>query len=342
MAHPNKIGWSSYKSWEGPFYGGTQKVPRANEHASWAEKVLHVITTTEGGTYDAVNMYDRCIVTVGAIQWCENGVFGTSDMLGRVAEQRPDLIKFPAPFTKAGGKWRFTLQGVPVTSPGQMQALYLGGSTGLKGQWTAEQKSTAKAWCAAFATVFEDPQAQDIQTLFSASRLEGFVSPTARSILDDGTTGAIQDAVMLVYFSYAANLPAIASAQLQKFAQTTGEAKWSPEWVRGLLHALTYGAQIGIYPGRYNKIRPEIERLTGADLPDFSSDLFAATKAGWAMTVAQIQDALTRAGEEPGPIDGKMGPKTRLATEAFQRKEKLIVDGVVGPQTAKHLLEYLQ
>ncbi len=39
----------------------------------------------------------------------------------------------------------------------------------------------------------------------------------------------------------------------------------------------------------------------------------------------------------PGPIDGQFGPKTQAAVKAFQTREKIEVDGIVGPQTWKYL-----
>ena len=55
----------------------------------------------------------------------------------------------------------------------------------------------------------------------------------------------------------------------------------------------------------------------------------------------QIQQALKNAGLYEGEIDGKIGPKTKKAIEAFQVKNNLKVDGKVGPQTWGRLKEYL-
>lgn len=57
------------------------------------------------------------------------------------------------------------------------------------------------------------------------------------------------------------------------------------------------------------------------------------------MTIKQIQCLLEYLGYEPGAIDGANGPKTRDAVMAFQRAERLTVDGVVGAQTEKALLD---
>lgn len=57
------------------------------------------------------------------------------------------------------------------------------------------------------------------------------------------------------------------------------------------------------------------------------------------MTTRQVQDLLDYLGYDPGPIDGLDGANTRDAVKAFQRAEGLTVDGVVGVQTGKALLD---
>lgn len=55
----------------------------------------------------------------------------------------------------------------------------------------------------------------------------------------------------------------------------------------------------------------------------------------------QIQTALYNAGYDPGPIDGKLGKKTKLAIKEFQRDNGLSPDGVVGNKTWSKLGKYL-
>lgn len=65
-------------------------------------------------------------------------------------------------------------------------------------------------------------------------------------------------------------------------------------------------------------------------------------KEGMSQVAArQIQTALYNAGYDPGPIDGKLGNKTRLAVKEFQRDNGLKADGVVGNQTWSKLGKYL-
>ncbi len=49
--------------------------------------------------------------------------------------------------------------------------------------------------------------------------------------------------------------------------------------------------------------------------------------------VAKLQNMLAREGFNPGKADGMFGPKTAAAVKQFQKKNDLMVDGVVGEQT---------
>ncbi|GEM_PF-1599823 len=54
--------------------------------------------------------------------------------------------------------------------------------------------------------------------------------------------------------------------------------------------------------------------------------------------VEDLQKRLKEAGFDPGPLDGKFGPKTRAAVLAFQQAKGIQVDGIVGPQTKAAML----
>ena len=53
--------------------------------------------------------------------------------------------------------------------------------------------------------------------------------------------------------------------------------------------------------------------------------------------IEELQQALSRAGYDPGPADGTFGPLTEAAVVAFQEANGLSVDGRVGPETASAL-----
>jgi len=55
------------------------------------------------------------------------------------------------------------------------------------------------------------------------------------------------------------------------------------------------------------------------------------------VSISDVQSALVRSGFDPGPVDGKMGKKTKAAIKAFQRAHNLNPDGVVGDKTWKLL-----
>jgi len=55
----------------------------------------------------------------------------------------------------------------------------------------------------------------------------------------------------------------------------------------------------------------------------------------------EIQTALKNANFYLGAIDGKIGPMTKAAIEAFQKANGLVVDGKVGPKTWQLLSKYL-
>jgi peptidoglycan hydrolase-like protein with peptidoglycan-binding domain len=54
-------------------------------------------------------------------------------------------------------------------------------------------------------------------------------------------------------------------------------------------------------------------------------------------TVRNIQAGLGKLGYDPGPADGRFGPKTRDAIRKYQERNKLLVDGQASPELWAHI-----
>ncbi len=82
------------------------------------------------------------------------------------------------------------------------------------------------------------------------------------------------------------------------------------------------------------ELQTQLESKSGASnfsSSDHSSGSSIIRVAG--VSVTDVQKALTRAGLDPGPVDGRAGKKTKLAIKHFQSKHGLPADGVVGKKT---------
>jgi hypothetical protein len=345
---PSEVRWSSYDKHEGPMFSGRCPL-KLSTSPSWSEMVMWVVSASEGHL-DSINAYDRAVMSVGVIQWTENPRLHVSSMLGLVAERAPSalaeldaaLAMSDASFGQMGdGRWRFRRDGAWVETPQQLRDLYLGGASGLKGEWTDAARAHAKAWAAAIASVFSHPEAQKAQVDFTAPKLETFAFEPARRILWDGTcpeNDGLHGAVRAMFLSYAINLPSVSSKRL--LAVKSSAPKWSADWADDVLRSFVLESGVAIWPERYNRIRPRLEAAFGVDLPDHVAGLRGEHDDGLA-SVAGIQRALTALGFEPGPIDGQWGRKSALATRRYQQARGLAVDGVVGPATRARLREDL-
>lgn len=362
MTTPNDVGWGSYSQWEGPFYRGSRSfVLPANPTEN--QKYVAVMSATEGGHSDAINMYDRCIVSTGFIQFCEAAYFFTSQLLGAIATKDPGLMAPLAPALKdsnatfgktSRGAWRFSFndsRGEVDTAVEQKQ-LFLLNSTGLKGSWDDASKAHAKLWAACLANTLAQDAAIGVQVDYTAAKIKSFATASAQAALFDsnpseGWVGALRAG----FLSFAGNLPAVAGQHLDIALKSATAPKWSSDWCIHILKELTFGPQIAIYPARYAAIRPVLEKLYGVDLPDFAADLQkwteTVTKDAEAGTdepnffhLKEVQAFLIGLGFDLGPTgpDGVMGNKTKSAIMTFQGLHGLAVDGNIGPATRAMLL----
>lgn len=295
-----QIGWGTYEAYEGPFFRGsiTYSLPL---NATWKEKVLYVVTTTEGGRYDAINMYDQCIISAGLIQECEGGIFRLSDLLGQIDRLAPVAIApFQAFLAGFGYTFRETKQGYrflrmadlkPILTRAEQATFFLGCS-GRVGAWgpkeatqqTPEQRllrERAREWAAQVAAVLSHPSALAVQSKFVAAGITGFFLPYSRAnLLDTRDTPKTPeqqkycDAAIAMFTSFAANNSVMAD---KAFKNLNGiPSKYIPftqDWLASLAFHLTFDCGFKIYPTRYQGIRPVIETLYGVDLPDYAREL---------------------------------------------------------------------
>lgn len=355
------IGWGRYLDHEGPYYRGNQPYVLP-QNPTKQESYLAVITATEGGSANAINMYDRCGVSLGWIQWCEFGQFSVSALLGAyaVATGAISLQNMMATFgvslvQTARDSWKLSDGGGVADTIDKQRRLFFLNATGELGSWDDASKAHAKGWASALATLFEDEKAKRVQLDYTTARLDKFVLPNARILKPgDAVTSPWPNVAYAAYLSFAANNPAIASRMLQAHVTKNGFLTHKQDWVIGLLKQLTFSPKIAIYPSRYDKIRPILEKCFGVDLPDFSKEL-ATWQAAVGVnhsdserdrldTTNAVQVALLYLGFDLGPAgaDGVFGAKTRQALITFQRQNGLDPDGLFGPDTHRRLASVLE
>jgi len=333
MATAADIGWGSYRSYEGPFYRGKVRYHLPSRPTE-EDKILAVITATEGGHLDAYNGYDRCIRTSGLIQWCDRAPqHSVDDMLGKVAEEDRSLILPVDQLMKttgyefkkgSNGKWRAHKGGVPINTAELQRRLYFLNSDGKKGNWDTASKQRAKEWAAATSTVWEFTEAQKVQRAYTGKRLLSFALPKARRIINQAPGNGVGRAFTAAYLSFAANNPTWAWRALEAaLKEWNGRPLWNEQWLIHALKSLTFHPSVAIYPHRYKAIRPVLERLYGVQLPDFPNELKAwTTKHNYKgyITTLRLQEALITLGYDLGPAgaDDRFGKMTRDALREFE------------------------
>jgi len=284
MISVSQIGWSRYRSQEGPFFGGTIKTPIAERTDSFAKKVLSITAAAEGGHYDAINMYDSGLLSVGAMQFIDVAPqFGVSRMLGEVAEKcglepllealQPALNLTNANFLKVGNDWRFSMNAQPVTTVGQQRELFFGDAQGNTfGSFNEGKKNRAKTWAACMANVWYIPGAVEAQSEYCLRRLmKDFTWGSLRTELfnvnadDNGYVGATR-ALLL---AYAVNAPAVVVKRYET-AKNNGKPKFSPDWCLEVLRGIVVDGGVDVWKARWGAKMPLVERAFGVKLPTYA------------------------------------------------------------------------
>jgi hypothetical protein len=344
MITAKDIRWSRYKQHEGPFFRGITPY-QTPPNPDFLDKVLSVFTATEGGRFEALNMYDKCMLSLGLIQSCERAkIYGISKMLLFCANANRThfeaCLKFMAASPEFTDKGQFVHNGKVVTTISDQQKLLLG-TTGTQGSWSNESKAYAKQNAAGLASIFTDLNLQSAQIAYIRPRMLQYVMKDAKKILftrpdEDGWWGALKAA----YVSFAGNIPVTANKWMKIAAQ-------DPKWATAsdedkcimALKTLTFGPKITIWPHRYNAIRKTLERLFDVDLPDFAKELKewdAEIGHENFRTIEEVQAALDYLGYDIGPtgMDGKFGEKTSAALKKFEEDHDLMADGLIDEVTS--------
>jgi hypothetical protein len=339
MVDVAEIKWGKYQEFEGPVYYGKHKYVLP-ESASEGEEQLLVLTTTEGGTYDAYNGYDVCISTSGLIQWCDKApYFLVCKLLGYVADRNVGLLKPLVSLAQETGytfkknaknEWRWFGEGHEVSTQEQQRDMVFAGATGKKDSFNATQVLHAKKWAAALSTVWENPEAQRYQREYTIPRLNGFQTSSAQKVVQASrdNDSPYAKTFRAAFTSFAANNPAKTSQAVDDVVRKMG-VRFDKAWVLESLRSMTFSPNIAIYPHRYDKIRPVLEKLYGVDLPDFAKEL-----EGWRSvndfrykyTPKGIQLALLALGYDIGTAgaDGIFGKRTKDALRAFEKSSSLV------------------
>lgn len=354
MATLEDIKIGKYKQFEGPVFWGSIPVTATGDDEG--SKNLLVTVTTEGAKWDAGQCYDACILTLGGIQFCEK-FFLCSSLLGAIAARDPDLLTllqeelalYDASFTKG----RFWHKGKEVKTDADKRNLYFAGSSGLRGQWTDEQWNQASRILVACVNTLAQPEAIDVQRAHTVPRLKTYVHKEAYKVFFGGgeASEGLIGAARAIMISYSANNPTLAYEAYLRTMKGSPDPIWSLDWCIRLFEELAFGSGVVIYPGRYDKIRPVVEKLFGVNLPDYASQLkdwkakmgSKEDETPSLSTSSEIQEALIALGYDLGPAgaDGKVGKKTTEAIMEFQKTRGLVVDGRFGPKTRSELLKAL-
>lgn len=308
------IGWSSYDDNEGPFYYGSNYYKIPEKEISFNDKCYAVIASSEG-TLSSINMYDRAIISVGAIQWTELTNNKVSEMIGLVATRlgvdfvlnhiQPALTLSGGTFKQnAAGDFRFFIDEKEVKGESLARKLFAGGSN-KKGSWTKTNITLAKTWAMCVANLFYEPEAAEVQIEFTAPQLRGFVYGEASKIFfekDSPETG-LGGAVKAIVVAYAINLPAVACSVAARSAKASKYPKWSDEWCLDVMHGLAVTSGVKIWPARYNAKRPVLERLFNIVLP---KDANSISSLSWRKTPpTQVKPVVL----VPKPVPVAVAPK---------------------------------
>ncbi len=265
------IKWGKYGEFEGPYCYGALKYKLPKE-SNLDEKLLAVISATEGN-FDSVNMYDKCIISVGIIQWCEAQFFGVSSMLSEFCisfgfqkvqqnmQEINNLLGYNSWQKQSTGKFCFVKKdNTPVKTIEEQRELFLGCS-GKIGSWGESQKNKAILWAKTFVNILNIPEMLEFQKKYTIEKLKNvFLNKDVSKILFDNGKIKVDDsddiikAAYLSFLSFSANNPKFARNNFLKSHKENLENFKTRKWLVSILKEMTFSNKIIIYEDRYQKI----------------------------------------------------------------------------------------
>ena len=355
MVAASNIQWSRYKGYEGPFFRGVQRF-ELPARPTEEDRVLAVITATEGGAYDSYNGYDGQICSLGLIQVTERAYYSVSAMLGALYKHDKDMLaSMDSELARKNlsfkpnhrGRYRFHFRDArsEVDTAEEQKQMFFFRSDGTKGSWDEASKIYATQMAAAICNVFSHHQAREHQKKYMAERVRAYAFGNSKSVIKSAPDTDLGRAFVAAYLSFAINNPTRANKHLSIALKSSRHVRWGFDWLLDVLRELTFGPKIAIYPHRYDAIRKPLEQLYNLNLPDFADEL-----EGWGQfkfDALEIQQALLALNYDLGPsgADGQYGKKSRAAMFAFEEAHEIPEeerDGMPDVFSVAKLREVLQ
>lgn len=274
------VKWVKFKDREGPVVHGSIEYS-CPEMPSEDERILSIVAKAEGGRFDAVNMYDRGIVSIGLLQWAEH-VGKVSRFFGYAMERgaaSPLTKIFQPMFDRTGvglqtfqegkhSRWRFSFQGSPVMTPESLQATFLG-CDGVSSSWNDERRSMAIEWARTFHQALI--VTRDYMQVYACQDMHGFVTPLVKSALFrtfTSETNALR-ASRALYIAMAVNSPGGAQKAFVAVSNDKNVQLASVDWCQNFFNTLKQpnGEVPKQFANRYVRVKSLVESMYNVTLP---------------------------------------------------------------------------
>ena len=283
-----KISWGKYTNYEGPYHIGENKFILPTNH-DLSDRILYAISATEGN-FDSVNMYDKCIVSVGMIQWCEANYCGTTALISEFTlkngreifdssfKEVIDSFKYN-PLKLINNKYWFIDQAGNVIDKVDEQKKYFLGCEGTIGSWNDTAKEKANMWLRCFATFLKNKKVIEFQVEYTKRKInELYYHRDVKNILnsvikDSKEKSDIYEISLIAYTSFAANNPKFAKENFILAHEKNKDKIFTREWLLAILRQMTFKNNIPIYKHRYEKIIKVLNSLYKINMPTTQEEL---------------------------------------------------------------------